>query len=446
MDDRLEAFNSLLEMIEARKARLAVVGLGYVGLPLASTFHATGFHVVGFDVDEDKVRHLEVGTSYLGQEYDETIQTLAQSDRFRASADPATLGNADVVFVCVPTPLGPHREPDLSYVVATAANLGANKRVPQLVILESTTYPGTTRREFKQAFDAKLNVGQGASLFVGYSPEREDPGRVDLSTAAIPKLVGGLDDQSTRLTEAIYGQAFDEIVPVSSVEVAEASKLFENIFRAVNIALVNELKVALTDLDIDVWEVIDAAATKPFGFMRFEPGPGLGGHCIPIDPFYLTWRAREVGRDLGFIEHAGVINTQMPRYVVQRLMEALNDRGKALSRCRILVLGLAYKPDVADDRESPSYELMDLMTERSAHVDYHDSRIPKTRPGRAGHAERLSVQLTKESIGAYDAIVISTPHSDVDYSLIAEEAQLVIDTRNAMSEFRSGMDDRIVLS
>jgi UDP-N-acetyl-D-glucosamine dehydrogenase len=347
------------------------------------------------------------------------------------------------VLICVPTPLGKHLEPDLSYVRRTATDLARVLRAGQLVVLESTTYPGTTRDVVLPPL-AATGLKPGVDFFVAYSPEREDPGRRDFTTTTIPKLVGGLDALGGQLAADLYRAAIDKVVPVSTAEVAEAAKLLENVYRAVNIALVNEMKVILSAMDIDVWEVIAAAATKPFGFQPFYPGPGLGGHCIPIDPFYLTWKAREVGRTTRFIELAGEINHAMPGYVVERLMLALNDRGQSVRGSRILVLGLAYKPDVDDVRESPSFELIERLTDLGAAVDYNDPHVPATHPMRNyGDLGMRSVPLSPEMLAGYDAVLIATHHAAYDWQLVADHAKLIVDTRNAMRQV-SGRREHIV--
>ncbi len=437
----------LEQRVDSREVAIGIIGLGYVGLPLAYGLEESGASVVGFDVDPRKIEHLANGTVYMEHLPEETFTNLAASDRFEATTDMSRLGECDVVVVCVPTPLGTHHEPDLSYVTASARDIGATLRKGQLVILESTTYPGTTRDVFLPAMLEASNDGAcmelGQDYFVAYSPEREDPGRKD-DSMAIPKLVGGLDDDSRDLAVALYSLSYRKVVPVERAEVAEAAKLLENIFRSVNIALVNEMKMVLTDMDIDIWEVVEAASTKPFGFMPFTPGPGLGGHCIPIDPFYLTWKAKEVGRPVQFIELAGLVNTQMPQYVVDRLAEGLNEQGKPVKNSKILVLGLAYKADVSDTRESPSFELIDLIASRGAEVSYSDPFIPETYPVRRHDIVMSSVELTPASVAAVDAVLISTAHSDVDYELISKHAALVVDTRNVMAPFASELGDRLV--
>jgi UDP-N-acetyl-D-glucosamine dehydrogenase len=356
-----------------------------------------------------------------------------------------------VLIVCVPTPLGRHQEPDISYILKTAEAIGRTLRAGQLVVLESTTYPGTTRDDmmpaiFAAAGERGKSLQLGRDVFGAFSPEREDPGRKSHTTSTIPKLVGGLDEVSTELASSVYRKGVKEVVPVASAEIAESAKLLENIFRCVNIAMVNELKTVLAPMGIDVWEVIRAASTKPFGFMPFFPGPGLGGHCIPIDPFYLTWKAKEVGRPTRFIELAGEINTAMPHYVVDRVAEALNERGKSVKGSRILVLGLAYKPDIDDVRESPSFELIELLKHKGAQVDYSDPHCPETWAGRKHDLQMKSVPITPESVKSYDCVLVSTNHSAFDWATIAKHARLVVDSRDALRAFHREMEGRIVLA
>jgi len=433
--------------IADRTTVAGVVGLGYVGLPLAHAFVRAGLRVIGFDIDPAKIDDLATGRPYLDHLGAHLFRELAESAAFEATSDMGRLGEPDVVLVAVPTPLGRHYEPDLRFVTGVAEDLARVLRPGQLIVLESTTYPGTTRDDFAPILASATHEGRplqlGEDVFVAYSPEREDPGR-PIDSVSIPKLVGGLDDTARDLAAAVYGLAFQQVIPVSTAEVAEAAKLLENIFRAVNIALVNEMKVVLTDLGVDVWEVINAAATKPFGFMPFYPGPGLGGHCIPIDPFYLTWKAKEVGRPVEFIELAGLVNHRMPRYVVDRLAEGLNDQGKPVRGSRVLVIGLAYKANVGDTRESPSFELIELLRARGAQVDYHDPHVPQTLPVRRHDLGMASVPLTDEAVASYDAVLISTAHAAVDYGLIARAAALVVDTRNAMAPFTEALGARLV--
>jgi UDP-N-acetyl-D-glucosamine dehydrogenase len=424
---------------------VGVVGLGYVGLPLAHTFHAAGFPVLGFDLDEEKVDALARGRNYLDEKSAPLVADLTAGARFEATTDMARLGEADAVIICVPTPLGPHREPDLGHVEASGRLVGATLRPGQLVVLESTTFPGTTRGELARAIESSAPPGLlGRHAFLAYSPEREDPGRRDHTTATIPKLVGGVDAASTELAARLYGEAVEQVVTVESAEIAEASKLLENIFRAVNIALVNEMKVVLDDLGIDVWKVIDAAATKPFGFMPFRPGPGLGGHCIPIDPFYLAWKAREVGRDMRFVELAGTVNTAMPAYVVERVAGALNDRHQSVRGSRVLVLGLAYKPDVGDTRESPAAELISRLQSLGAHVDYSDPHVPVAPPMRRAELAMKSRELTDEVVASYDCVLVATDHRAFDWDMVARAARLVVDTRNALAAHATELGDRLV--
>ena len=422
--------------LQDRTAVCGVVGLGYVGLPLVGALHDASFKVLGFDVDPSKIGHLEAGTSYLSHLGEALPQRLAQSSSFEPTAEFSRLEECDVIIVCVPTPVGQHREPDLSYVVATGEAIGRALRPGQLIVLESTTYPTTTREVFLPAILAASTVASslGEDLFVAFSPEREDPGRASHNTKTIPKLVGGLDDASTHLAVTLYSTAVEEVVAVKSAEIAEAAKILENVFRAVNIAMVNELKVLFEQMGIDTWEVIEAAATKPFGFMPFSPGPGLGGHCIPIDPFYLTWKAREFGLPTRFIELAGEINHRMPQYVVERSVQALNQQSKPVLGSRILIVGMAYKPNVDDTRETPSVEIVQQLAALGGVVEYHDPHVAivsnlRKHPGILMH----SVPLTEEYLTETDLVVIATDHDAVDWSLIGRAASLVVDTRNVMA-------------
>ena len=435
--------SALIRKIENGTAVVGVIGLGYVGLPLLAAFHRAGFPVLGFDVDPAKIAALKRGENYLKHLGDTLAADLLKAGRFDATDHFARLGEADAVISCVPTPLGKHLEPDLSYVERTADDIARTLRPGQLVVLESTTYPRTTREIMLPRFEAR-GLRCGHDFFVAYSPEREDPGRKDFNTQSIPKLVGGIDAASGEVAVALYRKAIKQVIPVSSAEVAEAAKLLENIYRAVNIALVNEMKMVLTAMGIDVWEVVAAAATKPFGFQPFYPGPGLGGHCIPIDPFYLTWKAREVGMPTRFIELAGEINHRMPQYVVDRTILALNERGKALKGSRVLVLGLAYKPDVDDVRESPSFELIEKLEGLGAHVDYHDPHEPATHYKRHwGDIGKRSIELTDASLAGYDCVLVATHHKAYDWQQVADHARLIIDTRNALRDVK-GRRDHIV--
>ena len=441
--------SDLLARIERCEAKIGVVGLGYVGLPLAHALHQGGLPILGFDIDQSKIDAIKAGRNYLVHLGSELITNLRDSSRFEGTTDFSRLGEADVIIICVPTPLGKHWEPDISYIIETAKAIGRTLRKGQLIILESTTYPRTTRDDMMPAImaaagerAASLEIGR--DIFGAFSPEREDPGRKSHSTSTIPKLVGGLDAASTELAAAVYRKGVTTVVPVATAEIAESAKLLENIFRAVNIALVNEMKVVLDAMDIDVWEVVRAAATKPFGYMPFYPGPGLGGHCIPIDPFYLTWKAREYGHSTRFIELAGEINTSMPHYVVDRTAEALNGQGKPMKGSRILVVGLAYKADIDDVRESPSFELIELCKHRGAVVDYYDPLVPATWAGRKHDLKMSSVAYDAKTIASYDCVLISTAHSKVDYAVIAKNAKLCVDTRDALRAFEGEMGARLV--
>ncbi len=429
-------FDSLQAKLENRSAVCGVVGLGYVGLPLVGALHDASFKVLGFDVDSAKIEHLQSGTSYLSHIGEELPRRLAASTAFEPTTDFSRLEECDAILVCVPTPVGKHREPDLSYVTATGEDIGKALRAGQLIVLESTTYPSTTRDVFWPAILASSNGAHslGDDVFVAFSPEREDPGRASHNTKTIPKLVGGLDDASTVLATALYSAAVEEVVAVKSAEIAESAKILENVFRAVNIAMVNELKVLFDQMGIDIWEVIEAAATKPFGFMPFFPGPGLGGHCIPIDPFYLTWKAREFGLPTRFIELAGEINHRMPRYVVEQSVLALNQQKKSVLGSRILIVGMAYKPNVDDTRETPSVEIAQQLEALGGSIEYHDPHVAsisnlRKHPGILMH----SVDLTEETLGATDLVIIATDHDVIDWELVGRAANLIVDTRNVMA-------------
>lgn len=421
--------------LQARTARAGVIGLGYVGLPLAMSIARAGFEVIGFDIDPAKISAVETGQSYIEAVPNEILQAETSIGRFRATCDFAQLSQCDVIAICVPTPLTRHRDPDLSFVERTCRKIAETLRPGQLVVLESTTWPGTTEEVMKPILEA-TGLASGTDFFLGFSPEREDPGNRDFSTSTIPKVVAGDGPDASTLMEAFYSAVVKTVVPVSTTATAEAVKLTENIFRAVNIALVNELKLVYDAMGIDVWEVIDAAKTKPFGYMPFYPGPGLGGHCIPIDPFYLTWKSREFDRPTRFIELAGEINTAMPHYVVDKVAEVLDRQaGKALSRSRVLVMGLAYKKNVPDIRESPSLRLMELLVERGADVAYHDPYIPEV-PRTREYADlmgRRSVSLDEATVREFDIVLVSTDHDSVDYSGIAAWAPLIVDTRNVFA-------------
>jgi UDP-N-acetyl-D-glucosamine dehydrogenase len=436
---------ALMGAIADRSAVVAVVGLGYVGLPLLSVFHRAGFSVIGFDTDPKKIEALLAGENYLKHLGETLVSDMKSAGRFNATTDMARLGEADAILICVPTPLGKHLEPDLSFVEKTADAVARSLRPGQLVVLESTTYPGTTRQVVLPRLE-KTKLKSGVDFLLAYSPEREDPGRKDFNTQTIPKLVGGIDARSGEIAAALYRAAIQKVIPVSSAEVAEAAKILENVYRSVNIALVNEMKLLLTAMGIDVWEVIAAASTKPFGYQPFYPGPGLGGHCIPIDPYYLTYKAREVGLPTRFIELAGEINHAMPQYVVEKTMLALNTRGKAVNGSRILVLGLAYKPDVDDVRESPSFELIEKLTDLGAAVDYNDPHVPATHHMRKyGDLGLKSIALTPDTIASYDCVLIATHHKAYDWQMVADHAVLIVDTRNALKDI-AGRRDHIVMA
>lgn len=419
----------LLRRIQAKEAVVGVVGLGYVGLPLALTYNEAGYTAVGFDVDAKKLDALQRGESYIRHVPASRISEQVRALRLSATGDFSRIAECDAVIVCVPTPLNASREPDMSFIVDTTEAIAPHLRRGQLFVLESTTWPGTTEEVCIPILERASGLKAGRDFFVAFSPEREDPGNPNFDTRTIPKIVGGLDAASRDVACALYGGALQKIVPVSGTREAELAKLLENIFRCVNIALVNELKMLCERMNIDVWEVIEAAKTKPFGFMAFYPGPGLGGHCIPIDPFYLTWKARQFDFSTRFIELAGDINTNMPHHVTQRTLDALNERGRALKGAKVLVLGLAYKKNVDDARESPSFRVIELLRAKGAVVEYHDPFVPRAP---AGHGLDLeSVALTPERVKASDAVVILTDHDAVDYALVVEHAPLVVDTRNA---------------
>jgi UDP-N-acetyl-D-glucosamine dehydrogenase len=422
----------LVQAIIARSATVGVIGLGYVGLPLAAAIARAGFPTIGFDIDVAKIHQLNSGTSYIHAVNSGHLSELVGKSRFRATSEFNQLKSCDVIIICVPTPLTRYREPDLSFIQNTARVIARHLRAGQLVVLESTSFPGTTSEVVKPILE-DTGLKAGSDFFLGFSPEREDPGNSDYRTDTIPKIVSGDGPEAKALVEAFYKAVVNNVVPVSTPQVAEAAKITENIFRAVNIALANELKVIFDAMGIDVWEVIDAAATKPFGYMPFYPGPGLGGHCIPIDPFYLTWKSREYGLSTRFIELAGEINVLMPRYVMNKLEEALDRRlSIPLSKASILILGLAYKKNVADIRESPSLKLIELLEKRGTTVDFYDPHVPEI-PLTREHAElagRKSTVLDGAMLSSYHAVVIVTDHDAVDYALVAAHALLVMDTRN----------------
>ena len=429
--------SSLEQKIESKKAVVGILGLGYVGLPLAREFASAGVKVMGFDIDEPKVKKLNSGKSILKTVSHGSVKKMVKSGLFTATVDMSKMKKADAILICVPTPLTENREPDMTYVEGSCRTIAKYLRKGQLVSLESTTYPGTTRELMKPILEAG-GLKAGKDFHLAYSPEREDPGNKHFTTKTIPKVVGGLTPACKELARKLYGHAIDTMVPVSSLEAAESAKILENVYRCINIAMVNELKMVFDRMGIDVWEVIRAASTKPFGFNAFYPGPGLGGHCIPIDPFYLTWKARQYGMPTRFIELAGEINTDMPHYVVQKVMEALNGKKKSLNGSKVLVLGLAYKPDIDDVRESPSLELIELLKAGGAKVDYNDPYLPKTHKMREYDLKMKSIPLTAAKLKSYDCVLISTNHSDYDYQWIVKHSKLVVDTRNATVGVKTG--------
>ena len=428
--------NILEKKISERKAVVGILGLGYVGLPLAREFASAGIKVVGFDIDEPKIKKLNSGKSILKHIPNSQVKKMVDDKKFVATSNMSRLKSVDAILICVPTPLTKSREPDMQFVVKSCETISKYIRKDQLVVLESTTYPGTTR-ELMAPILERSGLKAGKDFFMAYSPEREDPGNANFTTKTIPKVVGGLTEKCLEIACSLYEIAIVNTVPVSSVEAAEATKILENVSRRINIAMVNELKMVFDRMGIDVWEVIKAASTKPFGFNPFYPGPGLGGHCIPIDPFYLTWKARQYGMPTRFIELAGEINTDMPNYVIHITMEALNEKRKSLKGSKVLVLGLAYKKDIDDLRESPSIELIELLKEKGAKVDYNDPFIPKTHKQREHDLKMKSRKLTAKMIASYDAVLISTAHSEYDYNMIVKNAKLVIDTRNATANVKS---------
>jgi UDP-N-acetyl-D-glucosamine dehydrogenase len=430
--------DQLMSRLAERTATVGVLGMGYAGLPLACRFAEAGYRTIGLDIDGYKIHELANGRSYIGHIAGAAIAKLVKTGRFAPSADMTRLAACDVAIMCVPTPLGEGSTPNLEYVVATAKAVREQLHRGLLVVLESTTYPGTTEEVVLPLFaDSGLTLGE--DFFMAYSPEREDPGNSTFETKTIPKIVGGITPVCLEVACKAYGQVVDKVVPVSSARVAEAAKLLENIYRCVNIAMINELKLLFERMDIDAWEVIGAAATKPFGFTPFYPGPGLGGHCIPIDPFYLTWKARQFNFSTRFIQLAGEINTAMPSHVVEQVSHGLNRKGRALNGAKILVLGVAYKRDVEDIRESPALAIIRLLEEKLAVVRYHDRHVPLLRSRRL-EREMRSVDLTPIAVDSADAVIIVTDHSDVDYSFVLRHAQLVIDTRNATGPFRKQGD------
>ncbi|MBM4141240.1 MAG: nucleotide sugar dehydrogenase [Nitrospira sp.] len=427
----------LIEKIKTREARIGIIGLGYVGLPIVIRFCEEGFRVTGFDIDQRKVEKLNRGESYIKYIPSRKTKELRGKQSFEATADYSRLRDTDCIVICVPTPLKKNKEPDLSYVEKTSDEIAKYLRKGQLISLESTTYPGTTREILLPRFENK-GMKVGKDFFLVFSPEREDPGNPKYSTKIIPKVVGGITSRCTEAGRVLYEQIIDRIITVSSTEVAEFTKLLENIFRSVNIALVNELKILSDKMGVDIWEVIEAASTKPFGFMPFYPGPGLGGHCIPIDPFYLSWKAKEYDFNTRFIELAGEVNTGMPQYVVSKIIDALNTQGKSLRNSKVLILGVAYKKDTDDIRESPGVEIVSILKDKGTKVDYNDPHIPSFSGMR--HYPKLamkSVELTEKTLKGYDCVVIITNHSQYDYEWIVKNSRLIVDTRNATGKIKS---------
>lgn len=423
----------LMEKIKNHQAKIGVIGMGYVGLPLLLEFVNEDFPTMGFDIDPPKVDNLNAGKSYIKHISSDNIQRARSMGKFEATSHFSKLGEVDCILVCVPTPLGKHREPDISYIEKTSQTISQYVQKGQLIVLESSTFPGTTEEVMRPLVE-KSGLTAHQDFYLAFSPEREDPNNRDFTTHTIPKVVGANHPVSLELAKTLYDQVIVQTVPVSSSQAAEATKLLENIFRSVNIALVNEMKLILDPMGIDVWEVIRAASTKPFGFMPFYPGPGLGGHCIPIDPFYLTWKAREYELSTRFIELAGEVNTHMPYFVVNKLIDGLNKHRKSINGAKILVLGLSYKKDIDDLRESPSLKLMEIINQKGGEADYHDPYIPTLGPTRHYSFVKESIPLTPENLRKYDAVLIATDHSDFDYEIIVENSKLVIDTRNATAK------------
>ena len=423
--------------VENKTVKIGILGLGYVGLPLAMEFAHSGTNVTGFDIDDKKVKILNSGKSIIKNIPNSRIQEAIKAKKFTATSNMSLIKKVDAVIICVPTPLTENREPDMQFIVNSCNTIAQFLQPGQLITLESTTYPGTSREVMVPILE-RSGLKAGKDFHLAYSPEREDPGNKKFNTRTIPKVLGGLTPQCQAIAQMIYELAIDKIVPVSSLEAAEAAKILENVYRCINIAMVNELKMVFDRMGIDVWEVINAASTKPFGFNAFYPGPGLGGHCIPIDPFYLTWKARQYGMPTRFIELAGEINTDMPHYVIARTMDALNEHKKSLKGSKVLVLGLAYKPDIDDVRESPSLELIELLREKGAHVDYNDPYIPVTHKQRKYNLMMKSKTLTPAMLKKYDVVLIATNHSDYDYNWIVKNSKLVVDSRNATSQVKAG--------
>lgn len=440
--------NHLLQKIENKTAVIGIVGLGYVGLPLALEYALKGFKTIGFDIDEKKIPVLNSGKSYIKHIKADKIKQVISTKKFSATSDFSKLTEADAIIICVPTPLNEHREPDMTYIINSGKIIARYLRKGHFVSLESSTYPGTTQEILLPMFEnapfvqnSKIKNNNkvkkfvvGKDFYLAFSPEREDPNNPKYSTATIPKVVGGVTKNCLAVALALYNQVIVKTVPVSSPAAAEATKLLENIYRSINIALVNELKMVFERMNIDVWEVIEAASTKPFGFQPFYPGPGLGGHCIPIDPFYLTWKAREFEISTKFIELAGEINTHMPYYVIEKSGEVLNKFKKSLNGSKVLILGVSYKKDIDDMRESPSLKLIEILREKGAKVDYNDPYVPKLPKTRKYHYDMVSIELNKKNLSKYDLVLLSTDHTDYDYKFIAGNSKIIVDTRNAFEK------------
>ena len=431
----------MLNKINRKEAKIGIVGLGYVGLPLVIAFCKSGFYVTGLDIDQNKIQSLSQGKSFIKHIPDEKIQALKKDGKFRASTDFTLTKELDCILICVPTPLNKNREPDMSHIISTARQIAPYLVKDQLIILESTTYPGTTQEVLLPELESGCNLKGNKDFFVAYSPEREDPNNKDFTTATIPKVIGADHPAGLEASLALYSHIIEKTIPVSGTRVAEATKLMENIFRSVNIALVNELKIVFDKMGIDIWEVIEASSTKPFGFMPFYPGPGLGGHCIPIDPFYLTWKAREYDVSTRFIELAGEVNISMPEYVMQKIFLALNRAGKSLKNSKILLLGLAYKKNVDDYRESVTFKIMDMLDKNGAEVDYNDPYIPLIKGRREYKQFTGKTSVPLEALINYDMTVILTDHSVYDFESIVKNSKIVVDTRNACGHIKS---DKIV--
>ncbi len=426
----------LIDKLENKAAIIGIIGMGYVGLPLAIEFAKVGFSIIGFDLDNDKVHKINNCESYIKHISSDSIKYISSNDKNYATTDFSLLSIVDCIIICVPTPLNQYKEPDMQYIESTVKTISKYLQQNQLIVLESTTYPGTTSSLVKPVLE-ESGLKAGKDFYLAFSPEREDPGNKNFSTKTITKIVGGYTETCCKVANFMYKQVINTTHLVSNTDIAEATKLLENIFRSVNIALVNELKIIFDKMDIDIWEVIEAASTKPFGYMPFHPGPGLGGHCIPIDPFYLTWKAKEYGINTRFIELAGEINTAMPEYVVSKTEKALNDLEKSVKGSNILIIGIAYKQDIDDDRESPSLRLIELFNELGANISYHDPFIPTLKKSRKYDFGLSSIELTDNFLTTTDAVIISTAHSNIDYNKLAEKCALIVDTRNCMSQIKN---------